>query len=170
PRERPSTLSFYGWQILASGEVGGIVAAGAMVLPDRLLGSWPATAAFLIAMPTYALGGPIVHWTHGHFEKGLLSFGGNVVGPLIGGFTGEAIRCNQDSAPADCAARGFRVGFAVALMVVPVVDALVLGWENRPLDDYTARADARRGAEVSITPTFGVDAQRTVRFGFSGVF
>ncbi len=177
PRERPMTTSFYGWQILASGEVGGVLAAGAMMLPDKLIGSWPATAAFLVGMPAYALGGPIVHWTHGHFEKGLVSFAANVAGPLIFGFTGEIIRCNEANAPDDCGSRGFPAGFALALVVVPLVDALVLGWENRPLDDYTTGSGARsvtaersRAPSVSITPIFGIDVQKTMRLGVGGVF
>jgi hypothetical protein len=116
--------SFYGWQILIGGEVGALASAGAIVLPDEPLQSAPATAAFIIGAPTYALSGPIAHWTHGHFAKGLISFGGNIALPLAAGAVGAATGYD----------RGFAKGVALGLLLAPVADALILGWEEVPID------------------------------------
>src|SRR6516225_6246012 len=70
PKARATTKSFYGWQILVSGE-------------------FASTLGFLTGAPTYALAGPIVHWNHGDFPKGLVSFGGNVAFAIVGGFIGQ---------------------------------------------------------------------------------
>ena len=183
-RERPTTRSFYGWQILASGEVGGVVAAAATVLPDSPLKDVPSTVGFLFGMPVYVLGGPATHWTHGDFTKGLISLAGNFVGPLVGGLAGQSIRCGASDAPGDCGARGFFSGFAVALVTVPLVDALVLGWEDLPDDDVTSvvagppsshvasRAPVRRSpaAPFMVVPTWGVGPRGDVSLGVAGRF
>src|SRR5438270_10831372 len=59
PKQRRTTKLFYGWEILATGEVGGLLSAASIVLPHRPLSSIPATAGFVLGMPTFALGGPI---------------------------------------------------------------------------------------------------------------
>jgi len=167
PKVRPTTKSFYGWEILATGEVGGILAAAGVLLPDKPLGSVPATAAFITGMPLFALGGPAVHWTHGYFGKGLVSFGGNLVLPFIGGFTGQALRCNEANAPVDCGSRGFLTGIVVAAMITPVIDALVLGWEDVPVDDAHSPISPRLG---TIAPWSTIDANGMFHLGLSGRF
>jgi hypothetical protein len=167
PKVRPTTKSFYGWEILATGEVGGILAASGVLLPETPLGSAPATAAFITGMPLYALGGPAVHWSHGDFSKGLVSFGGNLVLPFIGGFTGRAIRCNETNAPDDCGSRGFLTGVVVAAMIAPVVDAFVLGWEDIPVEDALSPAKRRLGA---IAPWSTFDKNGQFQVGLSGRF
>src|SRR5882757_6334837 len=84
PRERPTRREFYGWEILVLAEPASLVAAASVLLPDKPLGSIVSTVGFVVGMPVYALGGPIVHWRHGAFHKGLLAFGGNVAFPLVG--------------------------------------------------------------------------------------
>jgi hypothetical protein len=116
--------SFYGWQILIFGEAGALASAAAITLPDEPLQSAPSTAAFVLGAPTYVVAGPIVHWTHGHFAKGLASFGGNVALPLLAGAIGAAAAHD----------RGFVHGAALGFVLAPIVDGVVLGWEDVPID------------------------------------
>jgi hypothetical protein len=184
-RERPTTRSFYGWQILATGEAGGALAAAATILPDSPLKTFPSTLGFLVGMPLYALGGPATHWTHGSFEKGLISLAGNFALPVVSGLIGQSVRCSPDDAAADCGSRGFFTGFAIALVTVPIVDALVLGWEDLPDDDppsvlgtatsQGAVASARRGrqrrvAAVTVAPAWNVGPRGELAFGVAGRF
>jgi hypothetical protein len=185
-RERPTTRSFYGWQILASGGVGGLVAAASVVLTDSPLKSFPSAFGFIAGTPLYVLGGPATHWTHGEFKKGLLSFGGNFVLPLAGGFIGQAINCAPNDSD-NCGARGFFSGLAVALVTAPVLDALVLGWEDIPDDDpespvasppvqaSTEAAKAlRRGVRAApsftMLPAWNLGPKGEVSFGVMGRF
>jgi hypothetical protein len=184
-RERPATRSFYGWQILATGEAGGVLAAAATVLPDSPLSTLPSTLGFLFGMPMYILGGPATHWTHGEFHKGLISLGGNFALPVFAGLLGQAVRCSPSDAVEDCGARGFFTGFAIALVTVPLVDALVLGWEDVPDDDPVVRGGAaaadgargaahgraaKRAARFTMTPAWSLGANRELAFGVAGRF
>jgi hypothetical protein len=184
-RERPSTRSFYGWQILATGEAGGVAAAAAVTLTDSPLKSFASTMGFLVGMPFYVLGGPATHWTHGEFSKGLLSLSGNFVLPVVGGFVGQAVRCAPSDAATDCGTRGFFNGFAIALVTVPVVDALVLGWEDIPDDDpappRASQREARTLASASVArrhdtarftmvPAWSLGPKGQIAVGVSGRF
>jgi hypothetical protein len=184
-RERPSTRSFYGWQILATGEAGGVLAAAAMVLPDSPLKTLPSTFAFVIGMPFYALGGPATHWTHGSFNKGLISLGGNIVAPLAGGLIGQSVHCAPGDADINCGTRGFVVGFGIALVTVPLIDALLFGWEDIPDDEATSvvvtstspgetsearRPPRRRVASFTMAPAWNVGPRGELSFGVTGRF
>ena len=180
-RERPATRSFYGWQILATGEVGGVLAAAATVLPESPLKTLPSTMGFLVGMPLYALGGPATHWTHGDFEKGLISLGGNFVLPVVSGFVGQAVGCAGSEPADDCGTRGFLTGFAIALVTAPLVDALVLGWEDIPDDDPAVpgaaasaaasnRSRAKRAAQFAMAPAWNFGPKGELAFGISGRF
>jgi len=184
-RERPSTRSFYGWKILATGEAGGVVAAAALVLPESPLQHWASTGGFMIGMPFYALGGPATHWTHGEFNKGLISLAGNIVAPIAGGFIGQAVRCAPADADINCGTRGFAAGFGLALVTVPLIDALVLGWEDIPDDDAPsilrtttssgAASEVRRprrprDASFAMTPAWNLGPRGELAFGIAGRF
>ena len=183
--ERPATRSFYGWQILATGEVGGVVAAAATVIPDSPLKTLPSTVGFLLGMPFYALGGPATHWTHGEFHKGLISLGGTFALPVLGGFIGQGVRCAPADAPSDCGASGFFTGFAIALVTAPLIDALVLGWEDIPDDDpeptaappaprvsgaARRRSRATPAARFTMIPAWSVGPKGELAFGVAGRF
>jgi hypothetical protein len=185
-RERPTMRSFYGWQILASGGVGGTVAAAAIVLTDSPLKAFPSAFGFLTGAPLFVLGGPATHWTHGEFQKGLVSLAGNFVLPGVAGFVGQEVNCAPSDAASDCGARGFFSGMAIALVTVPVIDALVLGWEDLPVDDpeapsapaaVTASAEverrsrrARIGSQLRMIPTWNLGPRGEVAFGVAGRF
>jgi hypothetical protein len=188
-RERPSTRSFYGWQILATGEAGGVLAAMSTILPDSPMKSIPSAVGFLVGMPFYALGGPATHWTHGNFQKGLISFGANVVGVLAGGLIGQGVACGQSDSQT-CGADGFFAGFSIALVTVPLGDALILGWEDIPDDDPlpTTVTPGRKGsaerpfsdaqtlgrqpapAQFSMIPGWSLGPRGELAFGVSGRF
>jgi len=175
PKVRPSTRVFYGWQILASGGAGGVLTAASILLPDEPFGSAPSTAAFVFGAPLFALGGPTIHWSHGDFTKGLVSFGGNVTFSLAGGIIGRQIRCNETNASDDCAKRGFLTRLAVAALITPVIDALVLGWEDIPVDDARSPVVPRlagrtRTYQLSIAPWSNIDPNGRLQLGLSGSF
>jgi hypothetical protein len=165
PKQRRTTSVFYGWEILATGEAGGLLSAASILLPERPLSSAPATAGFLIGMPAFAMGGPVVHWIHGDFSKGLVSFGGNAVSAVAAGFTGEAIRCGHSDAP-DCGQLGFFTGLAVAVMIAPLVDAAVLGWEDVPAEDVYGRSSPR----MTLAPTWRLGPRGSIEVGVTGRF
>jgi len=165
PKQRRTTKVFYGWEILVTGEAGGLLSAASILLPDRPLGSAPATAGFMVGMPTFLLGGPIVHWTHGDFPKGLISFGGNAVSAAGAGFAGQAIRCGH-SDENNCGELGFFTGLAIAGMIAPLVDAAVLGWENVPAEDVFGRSTPR----LTFAPTWSPGPRGSLELGVSGRF
>jgi hypothetical protein len=159
-RERPSTRSFYGWQILVTGEAGGIVAAAALVLPESPMKEVPSAVGVLIGTPFYALGGPATHWTHGAFEKGLISLGANFAAPIVSGLIGQAVACGQESAADNCGTRGFLTGFGLAMITVPLADALLLGWEDIPDDDSPPPSSVLAANKTSETPVRSLDLRR----------
>jgi len=175
PKERPTRRAFYGWEILAFGESGAAVAAGSVLLPDKPLGSVVSTIGFVVGMPFYAFGGPIVHWQHGDFHKGLIAFGGNAAFPLFGGLVGRSVRCGEDNAPVDCGSRGFFTGFAIGVLIAPVVDAIALGWEDIPLEDAITAGQgdqrhARRSMTFSIAPAWSIGPRGSFELGVVGAF
>jgi hypothetical protein len=120
----------------------------------------------MVAMPLYALGGPAVHWTKGDFSRGIVSFAGNVVFPVVGGFIGQAMKCAPSNAPVDCGGLGFFKGFGVGLIAAPVVDAIVLGWEDVPVDYIGRRAEPH----VSVAPSWSIGPRGSFELGLSGRF
>jgi hypothetical protein len=154
--------SFYGWQILATGGLGGAFVAASLALPDRPFGGGPlAMAGFTVGLPFYVFGGPAVHWTHGDLSKGLLSFGANVAIPLAAGLVSSGMSSEDP-------ARGFARGAAVCMLIVPVVDALVLGWEDVPVELMASKR--RRSISMAISPAIQMRAEGGVIWGVRGGF
>jgi hypothetical protein len=173
-KERPVRRVFYGWQILATGEVAALVITGSVVLPSKPLDSLPSTAGFVLGMPTYLLAGPIIHWSHDNFTKGLVSLGSNAAFALAGGFIGEAVRCSPSDAAKDCGERGFFTGLSVGALISPLVDAVALGWEYVPLEDSssveTARATRAHPAGFAWSPAWTVGPRGSINLGVIGRF
>jgi len=166
---RPATeRSFYGWQILAIGETGAALAGASLALPDRPISTSPATAGFLLGLPLYVLGGPFVHWTHGDFPKGLVSFGANVAIPVTAGFLAEAPSCRGASVDDNCRAVRFADGVAIGMLIVPVLDALFLGWGEVPTEMVTGR-DARPRA-LSLRPSVEMRPLGGIVWGIGALF
>jgi len=81
--EQPQT-TWYGWQtLLADGAAAGLVGL-AILSPDGNGANVLGTASFV----TYLVGGPIIHWAHGHGAKGWGSLGLRVGLPLAGTLAG----------------------------------------------------------------------------------
>jgi hypothetical protein len=157
----PTEKSFYGWQILVAGGLGGVLAAASMALPERPMAGTPATAGFVVGLPFYVFGGPVVHWTHGNFSKGLMSFGANIVVPFAAGIA--AMGTDRDDHT-----RGFGRGAAVGMLVVPVLDALLLGWEEVPVEVVTEAS--RCSTRVSLSPSIEMRPKGGVIVGVRGAF
>lgn len=158
---------FYGWPILAIGGAGGLLAAASIALPDLPFNSIPSVAAFVIGAPTYGLAGPIVHWSHGYFEKGLISFMGNIGLPVLVGAVGASISCGHDSARG-CSGDGWARGAAIGMLVAPVLDALILGWEDAPVD-YIGRTDRRAPHLVGSAHGLTVSPSLVFRGGITSI-
>jgi len=156
-----------------------------MVLADSPFKTFPSTFAIIVGVPLYALGGPATHWTHGAFEKGLISLGANIVFPLAGGLIGQSVHCAPPDAPVNCGMRGFSTGFAIALVTVPVFDALLLGWEDIPDDEAPSvlrsampsgevaevrRVRRPRAVSFSMAPAWNIGPRGELAFGFAGRF
>ena len=175
-RERPTTRSFYGWQILVTGGAGGVLAAASFALPDSPLKTLPSAFGFVIGAPLFVLGGPATHWTHGAFEKGVISVGANLALPVVSGLVGQSIRCSPSDAADNCGTRGFVTGFAIALVTVPIVDALVLGWENIPDEDSgmtgvaRSRSASKPPSRFTMTPTWRLGPKGAFEVGVVGRF
>lgn len=186
-RERPTSRTFYGWQILASGGVGGAVAAASVAFTQSPLKSFPSAFGFIVGMPLYAIGGPATHWTHNDFQKGLISLSGNFVLPLTGGLIGQSVNCGAPDDAPNCGTRGFFGGFAIALLAAPLLDAVILGWEDIPDDDpegppvpkpvssedgapLRRSATSRRVPSFTMAPAWNVGPKGEFGIGVSGRF
>ena len=166
-KQRATTKTFYGWQILALGGTGGVVASASVLLPEIPLGSFPSSIGFVAGMPVYALGGPIVHWHHGDFTKGLISLAGNAAFAVAGGLAGQSIKCNKEGESPNCGERGFFKGLGVAILIAPILDAAILGWEDVPVDSILRRP-SRPG--LALAPTWSVGPRGAVEIGVAGTF
>lgn len=170
--ERPTTRNFYGWEILLTGGVGGVVVAASVFVPEKPVGDVLSTTGFILGMPAFGLGGPIIHWTHGNFSKGLVSLGGNATLSLASGLAGRSIACSK-SDDADCTTRGLFRGLGVAAVVAPLLDAAILGWEDLPVDDYTRTIAVRRRREDGSfrwAPVWSVGPRGSFEIGVAGKF
>jgi hypothetical protein len=168
--ERPTTRNFYGWEILLTGETGGVLVAASVFLPEKPVSDLLSTTGFILGMPAFGLGGPIIHWTHGSFSKGLVSLGGNLTLSLASAFAGSSIACSK-SDDADCSSRGLFRGIGVAAVVAPLLDAAILGWEDVPVDDYTRSIAARRPREngsLRWAPVWSVGPRGSIELGVAG--
>ncbi len=131
--QRVTREDWYGWQsLIAQGGAlafmmfSGSVASG----QNNSLGS----AGILLGASGLYLGGPVVHWSHGHVGKGFAALGLNVGGTLAGGFAGAALMCGsschggggEDFGPLVGLVLGSTLGFLTAL----VVDDAVLARET----------------------------------------
>ena len=120
---------WYGWEVALVGETGGGLLSVALAthnVPSLL--PWRSLLFFPVGIPTYVLGGPLVHWSNDNFDKGLISLGMNVTTPVVVGLIGGAVACSRSNADPSCRTNGFYDSVAVAVLIVPLIDAAFLAW------------------------------------------
>ena len=128
---KPATpqMTWYGWQtLIADGAAAGLL--GLTLLSSdgggaELLG----TASFV----TYLVGGPIVHWSHGHGWTGFGSLAARVGFPLGGALVGVLIGAAACGSSEDefipCPVAFGAVGLLGGMVAAPVVDAAIIARE-----------------------------------------
>ena len=139
PPQTPKT-SWYGWQTLMADA--GVIAlwSAAYAVDEAKYGSsskqgYELGTNLLVAsgVAVYFLGGPAIHWAHGHGRKGLGSLGlrvGLPLGGLIAGALLGSVACgSSDSEFIPCPAVVGVLGFLGGAVAAPVVDAAVVARE-----------------------------------------
>jgi len=126
--EQPQT-TWYGWQtLLADGAAAGLVGL-AILSPDGNGANVLGTASFV----TYLVGGPIIHWAHGHGAKGWGSLGlrvGLPLGGTLAGFlVGKAVCGDSNGDFIDCPVVYGALGLLGGMVAAPVVDATIVARE-----------------------------------------
>jgi hypothetical protein len=160
PPPEQRALRWYGYQTLALDGVAGLLFAGASKAP----------VLFAPGYLVFLAGGPAVHAAH-HRDGALVA---DVVlrlaVPVAAGFVGmSTAHCaTQSSTLGDalyealCPMAGFGVGAEIGMLATSVFDAIVLGWESRPV-----HVEAR--AHPAWSPTLAMGAH-DVAAGVGGVF
>jgi hypothetical protein len=144
---------WYGGEVLGSDAVAlsllliGIGAASsANGSNDGLAAGLSVTSGFV-----YVLGGPIVHWAHGHVGAGFgslaLRVGLPFAGGLLGGLLGAAAVSGQNDGlnGLGVVLGGALVGFGVGVAAAIIVDPAVNSYEDAP---------AEKQAAFTVLPTF----------------
>ena len=137
--EAPRT-SWYGWQTLVADA--GVIAlwSAAYAVDDAKYGSsskqgYEVGTNLLVAsgVAVYFLGGPAIHWAHGHGRKGLGSLGlrvGLPLGGLIAGALLGTVACgSSDNEIVPCPVAIGALGFMGGAVAAPIVDAAVVARE-----------------------------------------
>jgi hypothetical protein len=172
PGSTPPTgkQGWYGWQTLlvfggstTVALIGGI-AGGASNSPGVLIGGFTLGGAGLL------LGGPIIHWAHGHTSKGLGALGLNFGMPLVGGGLGVATACIAggcgNGSEGVGILLGLMIGGSAGLIASMVVDVTVLSYEQT---DSGPSIASRKAPTWTILPDLKITREKTT-FGFAGVF
>ena len=141
PEPRPTTqTSWYGWQTLLA-DAGAIALwSAAYAVDEAKYGSsspqsYDVGTNLLVAsgVAVYFLGGPAIHWAHGHGRKGLGSLGlrvGLPLGGLIAGALLGSVACgSSDNEFVPCPVVIGALGFLGGAVAAPVVDAAVVARE-----------------------------------------
>jgi hypothetical protein len=125
PREeedkRPKTR-WYGWQILIADGSAALSCATIFLCPGGLA--------------VYAFGPPIIHWAHGHTERGFISLGmrlaipgvGLGIGTVVGATTCSGFFCG--SATGSGALIGLAIGLITGAVLMPIIDSVGLSLED----------------------------------------
>jgi hypothetical protein len=146
--------SWYGWRNL--------IGDGAAL---ALLVSFVVTEAeyphLLIASGvTYAVGGPIAHFTAGNWGRALISFGMRVVGPGLVGLAFFGVTCAfEDSCDDDFAAVFAAIGGGIGAFVAAGLDV-----------GLVARHKVEVGPKIAIAPAFGAVPNGPKTFGLAVQF
>ncbi len=148
---RPSGWHWYGWQVLVTGGVAGLLTASSIVIPH-----WVSTppryrnlgAETYLPYAAFVLSSPIVHLAHDDIKKSIGSLAINIIVPYL---TILAISNCYDNST-DSACNGNRrfsaldLGILAGFIGVPVIDALALGWERNQPNGGIAKTQLRLNA------------------------
>jgi len=126
--EKPQT-TWYGWQtLIADGAAAGLL--GLTILSSD---GNAANVLGTLSFGTYLLGGPIVHWSHGHGWTGFGSLAARVGFPLGGALVGVLIGAAACGSSEDefipCPVAFGAVGLLAGMVAAPVVDATIIARE-----------------------------------------
>lgn len=134
PAAPPTVRRWYGWQtLIADGASLAFALAGSQENSNR--SSDNSEVLLGLGAAGFALGAPIIHWSHGHVGKGFLSLGLRVGTPLV------AYKLLSDGLEHEGEGR-FALGLLLLLGWIPAsisIDAAVIARENVP-------------AKVTLTP------------------
>jgi hypothetical protein len=129
---------WYGWQII-------IMDGSALLLFTSGAG------LYLLAVPVYVLGGPLVHASHKQGIKGAISLGLRIGAPLIAGTVSARTKPCNLGRPDECT-RGLHPATLLAALGVSVFDMAYLARE--PTEPRPAGS---RGRTFSVSPAVTLD-------------
>ncbi len=172
PAEPPPLAAeedWYGWQILIVD--GGVLLSTALMIGAGV-GTDSAAAPAIYGPSAHVLGGPIVHWAHGHVGKGFASFGLRLGMPLVAGAIGLGV--GHLAAPSEAggmfpvgATLGTAAGLGLGYIGSIVVDTAVLAYEPAS----TPGGAFAPPPSFAWQPTFGFDPrQDAASLGVAGSF
>jgi hypothetical protein len=144
-REARADTEWYGWQTLA-------VDVGAVALAGIATRQGSASLAYL-AIGSYALAAPIVHFAHGEGGRGGGSLGLRLGLPILVGFAlsqAEQSNCSGEF----CGLGGLVVGAGLGVLTAIVLDASALAWHRRRLPVQPVVAIDRERTVVGASTTF----------------
>ncbi len=154
---------WYGWQTLI------ILGTSSVLLA---LSPVAAPVTFPLGLGGASLGGPIVHWAHGHGLRGLgvlgMHLGGTALGGLfgVGGYCGMLEGCGRQFQGFGVIL-GMMVGGGVGLLTTNIVDIVAFSSEKRPLPPAAFRDPPK--PRFFALPTLDIRKDRAV-LGVIGSF
>jgi len=155
----------YHLQILAT-DVG---AAGAFLGGNALENKAGATGDVLMVAGgvTYALGGPVVHLTHGNYGRAAISLGLRVLLPIVGANIGVAFSsCDNHQTFANlCSVDGMAAGFLVGAATAAAADNLLV----TPWTIAGGEAAPPKPTALTVSPRIVATQDRAI-FGLGGRF
>jgi hypothetical protein len=160
-RVEPAGYRWYGWQIIITDSAGSLLSAIGALTPGGAgiaLGVTGGAVAFL--------GGPIVHWAHGHVGRGFASMFGLRLGlPVAGALLGAGLGAAAGGGRAEPIATGAYIVGGLAALTGVIVDIAALAYD--PPVTYVPRA--RTG--VTLGPFARMDgASRSGVWGVQGTW
>jgi hypothetical protein len=137
---------WYGWQTLLVDSV--TLGTIPLELGSSVSFAKTPSASYLLvgSLSGYALGAPLVHAAHGHWQRGLADLGLHVgalaVGGLVGGAAG-GMPTSCDVKLAGCFTQSnnsVMVGAMLGAVLASVVDSSLLAWDAKPREAAEERA------------------------------
>ncbi|EYF05241.1 hypothetical protein [Chondromyces apiculatus] len=160
--ENTPARRWYGWQTLLA------MGASSATFPLAFV----TTDGSFLGLPIsgFLLGGPIVHWSHGHVRRGFnvlgMHFGLSAAGILLGLGLDCAIDVCTGHGKVENLLYAGMVGAGLGLLTSNIIDATVIAYEDRPGEVNAAR---QPGLQLSLVPTLDLHQGRAT-LGIGGTF